>query len=284
MTLSLGPFVVPLMPVVLLVSVLLAAWFASWLTTRLTARQAGAPDASLAEAATDAVFHAVFAGLLAARLGHVLGHASAYLASPWDIVDVRDGGWAVSVGVAAAGLWLGVRAWRVAPLRRPLAGAAALGGAVALGLGALGSPASRDAWPDMALAPLTGGTPQTLTELAQGKPVVINLWASWCGPCRAEMADFAAAQAQHPEVVFVFVNQGESAEQIGAFLREQALDVHHVMMDPTRAFGRLLGARGLPTTAFYNAAGERTAQHMGALNGAALTARIATLVAGAGDD
>lgn len=51
------------------------------------------------------------------------------------------------------------------------------------------------------------GRPVLLTTLAPGKPMVVNLWASWCPPCRREVPLLAKAQLQHGDVTFVFANQ-----------------------------------------------------------------------------
>src|SRR5690606_26696074 len=54
-----------------------------------------------------------------------------------------------------------------------------------------------------------------------GRPTVVNLWATWCPPCRREMPVFEQAQEQFPDLAIVMVNQGESVQQIHAFLESE---------------------------------------------------------------
>ena len=73
------------------------------------------------------------------------------------------------------------------------------------------------------LTELTGTRTLGLPEIIKGKPSVVNLWATWCGPCRAEMPTLAAAQKNTPDVIFVFVNQGESQATVTASKRLPAM-------------------------------------------------------------
>jgi thiol-disulfide isomerase/thioredoxin len=109
--------------------------------------------------------------------------------------------------------------------------------------------------------------------------VVLNLWATWCGPCRRDMPMLAAAQARHPGVAFVFVNQGESADTVRRHLATEGLALDRVLLDRPSALGPALGSGGLPTTVFFDAQGRHAGAHMGLLNRAALDARVHALQA-----
>src|SRR3546814_7917792 len=58
-----------------------------------------------------------------------------------------------------------------------------------------------------------------------GTPVVLNLWATWCPPCRREMPVLEQAQTAFPDVAFVLINQGESAQQANMFLESEGLNL-----------------------------------------------------------
>lgn len=267
LSISIGPVALPVAPL----SLLLAVWGASWLAGRLFMRQGGpAADRQAADLAGHTVFVAAALGLLAARLAHLAMNADLYAVSPLSALDLRDGGWHTPAGVIAGGAWLAWRGVRMPPFRRPLAGAAAAGLAAWWAATLLAGGGHGTAMPTVALAALHGGAPMDLRQAAAGRPVVVNLWASWCGPCRAEMPVLAAAQQRETGVRFLFVNQGEPARAVQAWLQREGLPLHDVWLDPASAFGPAVGSRGLPTTLFLDAQGRRVSSHFGQLNAASL--------------
>lgn len=270
LSISLGPIALPVAPVLLLCAV----WAASWLASHIAVRTGKRQQAAIAG---NAVFLAAAWGLLAARLTYLALNADAYLASPWSALDLRDGGWYAPAGALAGTAWLMWRGLRVPALRRPLTGGVLAGatlwvaGAAATGIGETRS------LPVVPLTPLDGERPVSLVQAARGRPVVINLWASWCGPCRQEMPMLAAAQQRERDVGFLFVNQGESAHAVRAYLSDQSLTLHEVLLDPGSMLGPAVGSRGLPTTLFYDAHGRQVDAHFGVLNAAALASRLRML-------
>jgi thiol-disulfide isomerase/thioredoxin len=293
LSIKLGPLALPVAPVVLLVTVVVSAWVAGRVATPWTAAKslhkaaaeaAPAPASTgphLADAASHSVWLAALAALVAARLVHLVLHAQAYASTPWAALDLRDGGWHTPSAWAAAIGWLLWRAWRTPPLRQALAAAGFSGVALwsgaqlALGLYPLAAP---QRMPALALSPLANpGGPGSLVQAAAGRPVVVNLWATWCAPCRQEMPMFAQAQTQHRDIGFLFVNQGESAATVQAYLARERLGLREVWLDAASALGPAVGSAGMPTTLFYNAAGELVDTHVGMLNAAALQTRLQAL-------
>ena len=134
----------------------------------------------------------------------------------------------------------------------------------------------RPALPALQLVTLQG-EPLDLASAARGQPTVVNLWASWCGPCRTEMPLLAAAQQRTPGVRFLFVNQGESAAAVQDYLAQQGFTLERVLLDRQAQLGAQLGSGGLPSTFFYDVNGQMVAQHMGLLSSASLAARLAQL-------
>ena len=214
--------------------------------------------------------------LVCARLAFVWPYRSAYLAAPLSVLDIRDGGWNAEAGFIAA--WLATLALlrRRPAMRKPVLGGVGsasalwLAGTVAL----LVSGPKAEGLPTQELSRLDG-TPVTLAAHA-GQPVVLNLWATWCAPCRREMPVLAQAQQARPDVQFVFLNQGESADVVQRYLRASQLDLRQVLLDRKALVGAPYGGM-LPTTLFFDARGRLVSVRTGELSDASLQQRLALL-------
>jgi thiol-disulfide isomerase/thioredoxin len=118
------------------------------------------------------------------------------------------------------------------------------------------------------------GEPVDLAALAAGRPMVVNLWATWCPPCRREMPLLAAAQKQEAGVRFVFVNQGEGGATAQRYFTAAGMDSANVVLDPGAGIAREIGSMGLPTTLFYDATGRLVDTHLGELSTDALADKL----------
>ena len=98
----------------------------------------------------------------------------------------------------------------------------------------------------------------------RGTPIVVNKWASWCGPCRAEFPYFQSAAGRlGKRVAFLGLNAGDNRENALQFLGRFPLP-YPSLEDPNEKAAFALGASSnFPITLFYDAAGEQTFAHQG---------------------
>ena len=223
------------------------------------------------------LWRTLLVGLMVGRLAFVWEFRSAYLASPLDILDIRDGGWTATAGFVGALLFALSQHGRLPALRKPLQAALITGPAIWLiGTIALSvRPDTGQELPALGFASLEGRTVQ-LAEF-KGKPMVVNLWTTWCPPCVREMPVLHQAQVDQPGVNFVFLNQGESADKVGAWLQARKLSVHNMLMDGNGQTAAAFKQRALPMTLFFDAKGRLVSTRIGELSSATLTERLEAL-------
>lgn len=221
---------------------------------------------------------AVLIAFAAARLGFAWEFRGAYLAEPWTLLDIRDGGWSPLVGLGAAWLYGLSRVTHQPARRKPLqAGLAAstalwLMGSLTL---ALLAPAGQRL-PSLALAAAAGGA-ETRLDSFTGRPVVVNLWATWCPPCVREMPVLAQAQREGTDVHVVFINQGEPPERVQAWLAARGLVLDNLLLDRRGQATAAFDAAGLPTTLFFDAEGRLVSRRVGELSAASLAQQLERL-------
>ena len=109
------------------------------------------------------------------------------------------------------------------------------------------------------------GNPLSLEDF-RGQVVVLNLWATWCGPCRLEMPSLDRLQANEggPDLHVLPLSLDRGAlEQVEDFYQEVGIRHLAIYRDPTGAVGRALGALGLPTTVVIDQAGREVGRLLG---------------------
>lgn len=218
-----------------------------------------------------ALWWSLAAGLVVARVAYVLGHLSSFRQQPWQALYFWEDGYVWIAGIAAAmmaAVWFADRAgYSAKRLLGPLLAGLLIWGA-ASSLASLPRRGLPDSLPEHVLNNM-GGESVPLSSF-HGRPVVINLWATWCPPCRREMPVLAAAQQANSDVHFVFVNQGEAARTVQSYLDAHKLSIRNVLLDAASTAFRDFGPQMLPTTLFFDAQGRLIERHLGALSAARL--------------
>lgn len=134
-----------------------------------------------------------------------------------------------------------------------------------LGLASCGSGGGgAAALPDVPLTAMESGEVSSAADL--GGPALVNLWATYCAPCRAEMPAFQVVSDELDGIVrFVGVNQGEDGASAQAFLDEVGVTFDQYL-DENGELADSLGIAALPATAVVDADGTVLTVHSGALD------------------
>ena len=132
--------------------------------------------------------------------------------------------------------------------------------------GPFGHAASPKAIPELRFVDATG-RPRTLADF-RGKVVLLNVWATWCEPCREEMPALDRLQARlggdRFQVIALSVDQ-QGAAIARKFYDEFAIKALPLYIDPTAKAAFVLGAPGLPVTLLVDRNGREVGRHLGAV-------------------
>lgn len=116
---------------------------------------------------------------------------------------------------------------------------------------------------DLPMGGLNG--PDRPLSAYRGKPLVLNVWASWCGPCRAEMGSLVRlAQRLGPQANVIGISTDDHPERAQAFLRQTGITLPMYLDRPPWPLENMLGADRLPLTLLIDAQGLIRARHVGA--------------------
>lgn len=130
--------------------------------------------------------------------------------------------------------------------------------------GSVTEQASGDRLPSVEITGLASGETSDLSDI-EG-PAVVNLWATWCAPCRAEIPDFEEVhQARSDEVRFVGINIGENAGTALSFIDEVGAS-YDQFADVTGDVSIELRATSMPVTIVIDEDGVITTRHLGPLD------------------
>jgi thiol-disulfide isomerase/thioredoxin len=110
----------------------------------------------------------------------------------------------------------------------------------------------------------------------KGRGMVVNMWATWCAPCVAEMPSLqslSTALAPHDIAVLPLSSDRGGADVVQAWYQAHGITALPVLLDPKGALARAFNARGIPTTVIINTAGQVTARLEGAADWASPAAQ-----------
>ncbi|MAD75761.1 MAG: redoxin [Rheinheimera sp.] len=261
---NLGPLALPLSPFLLLISVLLGL-----LVAALVGRKYNV-------SVTDPLLTLLLGSLLFGRLVFVARFADSY-DSVWQMLDIRDRGFDITATLIGALMILVWLLWRRQQQRQALlAGVLTVTMLFGVFSAVIYVGRQQATLPELTLQQLKGDS-VNLADLGRGQITVVNLWATWCPPCRREMPVLQQAEQAYPDVRFVLLNQREHPETVQQYLQQAGLAFQYLLLDRQGQLATQLGTHGLPVTLYFGTEGQLLKSHMGELSAASLAQSLQQL-------
>ncbi len=125
------------------------------------------------------------------------------------------------------------------------------------------SPVSGKSFPEVTLQDLQGN--QVSLSGYKGHPMIVNFWATWCGPCKVEMPLLQSYAQRYPDLELVGINNNEGAATVQKFLDDNHLKFK-VLLDKGGLVANQFNVFGFPTTYFVDADGVMRGLYVGELD------------------
>jgi len=139
----------------------------------------------------------------------------------------------------------------------------------------LGGPIQEGRVDDVMVLDLTGREVNLSSYYQGSKPVVLNFWATWCGPCIQEIPEFVSFQENHPDVsvVGISLDENKTLAALAAFSRRRNIS-YDIVHDAQGAAGRAFGISTLPTTYVLSPDGTIRQVRVGAISESTLNRMV----------
>jgi thiol-disulfide isomerase/thioredoxin len=136
--------------------------------------------------------------------------------------------------------------------------------------------------PDFEVSDIEGGRLR-LSDF-RGRAVLLNFWATWCGPCKAELPDIETVLRRYrgQGLAVIALNNGESLATARRYVSKLGLDLTAFALDPDEDVVRLYGIRGMPTSVFIDPDGVITRVYAGQLSRGLMESAVQLTLAPAG--
>lgn len=219
-----------------------------------------------------ALFLFLISGLVAGRLVFVVQHMDDF-DGIWQMLDFTDGGISYTASLIASLVVFALLQTQAKQRRSLNYGVLTMLGVYGTFTFLIAVASSHAVLPNDAFIDANGKTVKII-DVSQQRPVVVNLWATPCEPCKRELPLLEQAAAKHQNIAFIYLNQAESQERVSRFLQSTNIKHQTVLIDSRGITAENKGIFTFPVTLFFDTQGQLIYSHNGELDAQSLNQGI----------